>query len=51
MNNHKVEKSLKRPLKKILSYKPISASKKPEKQPSKAELEQVYKYENGRIVC
>ena len=43
-------KTIDKPLKKILSYKPSEAPKKPSKQPSKAELEQVYKYDGKRIV-
>jgi len=37
-----IKKTLKAPLDKILSYKPNEAPRQPSKQPSKAELEQVY---------
>ena len=43
-------KKLEQPLDKILSYKPKSAPKKALKHPSKAELEQVFKFEVGRII-
>jgi len=43
-------KKLDKPLRKILNYKPDSAPKKPSKQPSKAELEKVYKFDGKRII-
>lgn len=44
------KKSLERPLDKILSYKPDKAPSKPEKQPTMDELQQAFKYEDGRII-
>lgn len=43
-------RDLEKPLKQILAHKPESAPKKPEKQPSKAELEQVYRFDGSWIV-
>ena len=44
------KQSLEDTLKKVASYKPVGAPKKPKKQPSKAELEQVCRFDGNQIV-
>ncbi len=46
----KTIKKLEKPVKQILNYTPRIVPKKPNKQPSKAQLEQTYKYNSKHII-